>query len=54
MNETGTSTTPSDRDDGPADIDPIDVQRLLAWYFDIVHPGRHHITPRDRYPRIVV
>lgn len=54
MSEMGNSTTTADRDEGTADIDPIDVQRLLTWYFDVVHPGRHHITSRDPHPQIVV
>jgi hypothetical protein len=54
MTETGNSATGSEGDDGPGDIAPIDVQRLLTWYFDVVHPGRHHITSRHRYSRIVV
>jgi hypothetical protein len=29
-----------------ANIDPIDIQRLLSWYFDVQHPGRAHITSR--------
>jgi hypothetical protein len=53
MNETGNSATAAERDDGTADIAPIDVQRLLTWYFDVVHPERHHITSRHRYPRTV-
>ena len=53
MNETGNSATAAERDDGTADIAPIDVQRLLTWYFDLVHPERHHITSRHRYPRTV-
>jgi hypothetical protein len=54
MSEMGNSTTAADRDEVTADIDPIDVQRLLTWYFDVVHPGRHHITSRDPHPQIVV
>jgi len=53
MNETGTSTTGAEADDETADIAPIDVQRLLTWYFDLVHPERHHITSRHRQPRTV-
>jgi hypothetical protein len=54
MTETGKSATASDGDDGPGDIAPIDVQRLLTWYFDFLHPGRHHIASRHRYSLIIV
>lgn len=54
MDETGQSTTTSDTEDGPRDIAPVDVQHLLTWYFDVVHPGRHHITSRQTQARIVV
>ena len=53
MSETGNSTTARECDDGTADIAPIDVQRLLTWYFDVVHPGRHHITTRQPCPHTV-
>jgi hypothetical protein len=53
MNETGTSTTGAEADDETADIAPIDVQRLLTWYFDDVHPDRHHITSPHRSPGTV-
>jgi hypothetical protein len=52
MDETDTDTAAPDRDNLPADIAPIDVQRLLTWYFDMVHPDRHHITSRRQYARI--
>jgi hypothetical protein len=54
MDETGKSTTASDGADEPADIAPIDIQRLLLWYFDVLHPDRHHITSRWRYSRVPV
>jgi hypothetical protein len=44
MDETDNTTTVTDGEQSVADIDPIDVQHLLTWYFDVVHPGRHHIT----------
>jgi hypothetical protein len=53
MSEMGNSTTAADGDDGTADIAPIDVQRLLTWYFDVVHPERHHITSRHQCPRTI-
>jgi hypothetical protein len=52
MDETDTDTAAPDRDNVSTDIAPIDVQRLLTWYFDVVHPGRHHITSRRQYSRI--
>ncbi len=52
MDETDTDTAAPDRENVSADIAPIDVQRLLTWYFDVVHPGRHHITSRRQYSRI--
>jgi hypothetical protein len=53
MSEMGNSTTAAEGDDGTADIDPVDVQRLLTWYFDDVHPDRHHITSPHRSPGTV-
>jgi hypothetical protein len=51
MSETGESTTKAEGDhEGDADIAPIDIQRLLTWYFDVVYPGRHHITTRRPHP----
>jgi len=53
MSETGNSTTAAEGDDGTVDIGPIDVQLLLTWYFDDVHPERHHITSPHRNPGTV-
>jgi hypothetical protein len=33
-------------DQARTDVDPVDIQRLLSWYFDVQHPGRPHITSR--------
>ena len=52
MDETDSETAAPDWENVSADIAPIDVQRLLTWYFDVVHPGRHHITSRRQYSRI--
>jgi len=35
-----------EREQGSTDVDPVDIQRLLSWYFDVQHPGRPHITSR--------
>jgi hypothetical protein len=50
MEETGDPRkSESDGDDLLIEVAPIDVQRLLTWYFDLEHPGRHHISsPHDR------
>jgi hypothetical protein len=53
MSETGNGTTAAEGDDGTADIAPVDVQRLLTWYFDDVHPERHHITSPHQSPGTV-
>jgi hypothetical protein len=45
MNDPSMAT--HERDQAGADIDPIDIQRLLSWYFDLQHPGRAHITSRS-------
>ncbi len=29
------------------EIDPVDIQRLLLWYFESEHPGRPHIRRRS-------
>lgn len=52
MDGTGTSTQEAAGEREPADIAPVDIQRLLTWYFDVLHPGRHHITSRRRVSRI--
>jgi hypothetical protein len=54
MDETCQSTTTSAPEDGSRDIAPVDVQRLLTWYFDVLHPGRCHISSRQRHSQIVV
>jgi hypothetical protein len=35
-------------DDAPhsSDIQPVDIQRLLLWYYESVDPGRPRIRPR--------
>lgn len=32
-------------DDAPpgSEIEPVDIQRLLVWYFESMQPGRPHI-----------
>jgi hypothetical protein len=54
MDETAQSTTTPDPEDGSPDIAPVDVQRLLTWYFDVLHPGRCHISSRRGHSQIVV
>jgi hypothetical protein len=52
MDGTDTSTKDAAGDREPADIAPVDIQRLLTWYFDVLHPGRRHITSRRRVSRL--
>jgi hypothetical protein len=54
MDETDdtTTVTATAGEHSVRDIDPIDVQHLLTWYFDVVHPGRHHITSRRPAPGV--
>lgn len=52
MDETDDTTTVTAEEHSVPDIDPIDVQHLLTWYFDVVHPGRHHITSRRPAPGV--
>jgi hypothetical protein len=33
------SVAACEREQAGADIDPVDIQRLLSWYFDVQHPG---------------
>lgn len=40
------SVAACEREQAGADVDPVDIQRLLSWYFDVQHPGRPHITSR--------
>ena len=30
-----------------SELDPIDIQRLLVWYFETLDPSRPHIRPRS-------
>jgi len=34
-----------------ADVEAVDIQRLLVWYFDAVDPGRSHISSAPRRER---
>jgi hypothetical protein len=45
---TESSIAACEREPAGADVDPVDIQRLLSWYFDVQHPGRAHITSRGR------
>jgi hypothetical protein len=42
------STSACEREQAGADVDPVDIQRLLSWYFDVQDPGRAHITSRGQ------
>jgi hypothetical protein len=42
----------AEREQAGADVDPVDIQRLLSWYFDVQHPGRPHITSRGHHDPI--
>ena len=39
---------PAMSDDAPQipEIHPVDIQRLLVWYYETVAPGRPHIRRR--------
>jgi hypothetical protein len=30
-----------------SELDPVDIQRLLVWYFEMLDPSRPHIRPRS-------
>lgn len=30
-----------------SELDPVDIQRLLVWYFETLDPSRPHIRPRS-------